>query len=133
VNLASRLEGMTKQLRVPILFDESLASVVREKLSPEEGRLRRLAKVLPFGMETSVLVSELLPSEAAAPELTAAHLAAYETAVSQFIAGKWEESYRALRTLPPSDRAQDFLALLIAQHNRIAPADWTGVVRLPSK
>lgn len=133
VNLASRLEGMTKQLRVPILLDDSLAAIVRERLPAEEGRLRRLAQVLPFGMETPVLVSELLPSETSAPELTAAHLSAYETAVSQFIAGKWEEAYRALRTLPPSDRAQDFLALLIAQHNRIAPADWTGVVRLPSK
>lgn len=133
VNLASRLEGMTKQLRVPILLDESLATIARDNMPAAEGRLRRLAKVLPFGMDTPVLVSELLPSEADAPELTAAHLAAYEDAVSHFIAGRWEEAYRALRTLPPGDRAQDFLSLPIAQHNRVAPPDWTGVVRLPSK
>lgn len=133
VNLASRLEGMTRQLRVPILIDESLAGTVRDRLPVEVGRLRHLARVLPFGMETPVFVSELLPGEADAPELNAAHLAAYERAVSDFISGRWEEAYRALHELPSSDRAQDFLAVLIAQHNRIAPPDWTGVVRLPSK
>jgi adenylate cyclase len=133
VNLASRLEGMTKQLRVPIIIDESLAALIRERLPPDQGRTRHLAKVLPYGMETPLLVSELLPSAADLPELTAAHLSDYDTAVAHFIAGRWEEAYAALRTLPPGDRAQDFLSLQIAQQNRVAPPDWTGVVKLPSK
>lgn len=133
VNLASRLEGMTKQLRVPILIDEALAEIVRTRLPTTEGRTRHLARVQPYGMDTPVLVSELLPSVADVPELTAAHLAAYEDAVSNFIAGKWDAAYRSLRELPSSDRAQDFLGMLIAQHDRVAPSDWTGVVRLGSK
>lgn len=133
VNLASRLEGMTKQLRVPIIIDEALAKLLRERMPASEGRTRQLAKVLPYGMETPVTVSELLPGDQDAPELTSAHLASYEQAVEHFIAGRWDEAYRTLRDLPPSDRAQDFLAMLIAQHNRVAPSDWTGVVRLPNK
>jgi adenylate cyclase len=133
VNLASRLEGMTKQLHVPIVVDEALAGIVRERLSAEEGRLRNLAQILPYGMETPVVVAELLPSERELPELTGAHLAAYDEAVSQFIAGRWEAAYTALRTLPPGDRAQDFLAGHIVAHNRQPPPEWTGVVKLPSK
>ncbi len=133
VNLASRLESMTKQFRVPILMDESLTEIIRTRLPPDEGRTRRLARVLPYGMETPVLVSELLPSEHDAPELSAAHLTAYEDAVDHFIAGRWEDAYRRLHELPASDRAQDFLTVLIAQHNRVAPPDWHGIVPLPNK
>ena len=133
VNLASRLEGMTKQLRVPILMDESLAAVAREKLSTDEGRTRRLARVLPYGMDTPLYVSELLPREADMPELSSVHLSDYEQAVDHFVAGKWNDAYRLLRTMPPSDQAQDFLNLHIAQHNRVAPSDWNGIIRLPSK
>ena len=92
-----------------------------------------VAQVLPYGMETPVFVAELLPGEGELPELTPAHLAAYDLAVEQFVAGRWDEAYAALRTLPPADRAQDFLAMHIAQHNRVAPADWNGVVKLPTK
>lgn len=133
VNLASRLEGMTKQLRVPIIIDDALAGIVRSRMTSSEARTRHLAKVLPYGMETPLLVSELLPSDQSLPELTAAHLEAYDRAVASFIAGEWDEAYAALRTLPSGDRAQDFLALHIAQQNRVAPADWNGIIKLPSK
>jgi len=84
-------------------------------------------------MDTPLVVSELLPGERELPELTAAHLDAYNQAVADFIAGRWEEAYAALRLLPAGDRAQDFLAQQIVSHNRLAPSDWNGVVRLPSK
>ena len=133
VNLASRLETMTSQLRVPILLDETLASLVRERLDPSEGRVRRLAKVLPVGLETPLVVSELVPPVADLAELTDAHLARYEQGVDDFIAGRWEAAYRCLHDMPATDRAQDFLLAMIAQHNRKAPSDWDGVVRLQSK
>ena len=40
VNLASRLEGMTKQLRVPIVLDEATASIVNARMDRNEGRTR---------------------------------------------------------------------------------------------
>lgn len=133
VNLASRLESMTRQLRVPILLDETIARIVRERLDPAEGRIRRLARVLPYGLERPVTVSELLPPASESPDLTEALLAEYERGVDHFIAGRWEEAYRSLHAMPPSDRAQDFLRMLIAQHNRQAPPGWDGTVRLASK
>lgn len=133
VNLASRLEGMTKQLRVPVLLDQETARLVRPRLSSEEGRLRKLARVLPYGMETPVDVSELLLNAREHPELNDELVATYERGVDEFIAGNWEAAYRCFHQMPASDRAQDFLSVQIAQHNRVSPPGWDGVIRLPSK
>ncbi|QDT97909.1 adenylate/guanylate cyclase domain-containing protein [Gimesia aquarii] len=133
VNLASRLEGLTKHLHVPVLMDETTAQIVRTKLDRQEGRVRKLAKILPYGMEKPVIVSELLPSEANLDSLSDEQIACYETAVNSFIQGNWEESFRLLHEIPPSDRAQDFLAQQITRNNRIAPADWDGTIRFDSK
>jgi adenylate cyclase len=124
---------MTKALRAPILLDEAAAAAVRNRMSRQEGRLRRLARVLPYGMDTPVMVSELLPAEADLPELTDAHVAEFERGVEHFIAGQWEEAYRALHSMPPVDRAQDFLLHHITQSGRSAPRGWDGIVRLPGK
>lgn len=133
VNLAHRLEGMTKWFRAPILLDDAAASIVRSQMPPGEGRLRKLGRVLPYGLETPVVVSELLPPVADLPELTDAHLAAFEDGVDHFLAGRWEDAYRALHMMPPGDRVPDFLLTQIMQQNRKAPADWDGAVRLPGK
>jgi adenylate cyclase len=133
VNLASRLEGMTKQLRVPIVIDEATAAIVNARLDRKEGRTRRLAKVLPYGIETPVVVSELLPPASAEGALSDEQVAHFDQAVEHFIAGRWEDAYQDLHRMPASDRAQDFLGVVIAQHNRIPPPGWNGVLELPNK
>lgn len=133
VNLASRLESMTKQLRVPIVVDEATSNIVRQRLPASEGRIRTLARLLPYGMETPVIVSELIPSATDDTELTDAMVAQYEQGVGHFIAGRWDQAYRCLHGMPASDRAQDFLMQQIVLHNRTAPPDWDGTVRLPNK
>ncbi len=69
VNLASRLESMTRELHVPILIDEYLDAEIRQRMSREEGRVRRLVRVLPYGMDRSLMVSELVPPEDRYPVL----------------------------------------------------------------
>lgn len=133
VNLANRLESMTKQLRVPILLDEATAQIVRPRLQSTEGRIRRLARLLPYGMETSVEVSELLPPAADYPELTDAHIESYERGVEHFIQGRWDDAYHDLHSMPSTDRAQDFLMQQIVLNHRTAPLNWDGIIRLPSK
>jgi adenylate cyclase len=133
VNLASRLESMTKQLRVPIVIDEATAAIVNARLDRREGRTRRLAKVLPYGIETPVLVSELLPPASAEGVLTDEQVAFFDQAVGHFIDGRWEDAYQDLHRMPASDRAQDFLGVVIAQHNRVPPTGWNGVLELPNK
>jgi adenylate cyclase len=133
VNLASRLEGLTKQLRVPIVLDETTANLVRGRLTPGEGRLRRLARLQPNGMDNAVTVSELLPPVAELPYLTDDLLLEFERGVDQFMAGDWEGAYQSFHSMPAQDRGQDFLTQMITMSNRVAPKGWDGVLKMPDK
>lgn len=133
VNLASRLEGMTKQLQAPILVDELTAEWVREHVSSDILRVRRVAKVLPYGMQTPLVVSELLPPSGPHSILEDVHLAAYEKALDRFLEGNWHDAFRLLHDVPAEDQVKDFLTVYIAQHRRLAPNNWQGVIELPGK
>ena len=132
-NLASRLEGMTKILRAPVLLDERTAGLLRRRLPREVGRVRRLAVVRPFGMETALEVSQLLPPVDRYPQLTDEHLALYERAVDALQSGDWPSAFELLHRIPADDQVIDFLTVFIAQHNRAAPPDWDGVIPLSLK
>ncbi|QDU09018.1 adenylate/guanylate cyclase domain-containing protein [Gimesia aquarii] len=129
VNLASRLEGMTKQIGVPILIDEQTASDVRNLLPETEGRCRRIGIFRPAGFETPFPIYELLPSEGKS-SISNRNILDFEAAVEAFIEGDWERALDLLGHLPPKDRAKDFLLLQIACNNYKAPADWDGVISL---
>lgn len=129
VNLASRLEGMTKTLQAPILLDEPSAKVARAELAPEEGVIRRVATVRPFGLQSAIEVSELLPPG----ELSQAHIEAYETALDSLIAGDWKKAFHLLHGVPADDEVKDFLTVYIAQHGRTPPPNWEGVIALKEK
>lgn len=133
VNLASRLEGMTKILHTPILLDEPTAAFVKKSVSPLVARCRRLARVKPYGMDTPIEVAELLPPVEAFPELDDAAISNYESALDAFLAGHWKEANQLLHLVPASDPVKDFLTVFIAQHNRVPPPDWNGVIPLTSK
>ena len=133
VNLASRLEGMTKQLRTPILIDESTAEWIRAHVPRSALRVRRVAKVLPFGMHTPLIVSELLPPEGEDSILRDEHVDAYESALEHFLQGNWNDAFRLLHHVPAEDQVKDFLTVYIAQHRREPPPDWKGVIELPGK
>jgi len=151
VNLASRLEGMTKLLHASILLDEPTAEFVAQHLSPEVARRRRLARVRPLGIDMPLLVSELLPAvaiespaESPQPPLATGSTATrfvpddraveqYEAALDAFHAGRWDEAFGHLHQVPAQDRAKDFLTGFIARHNRTPPAGWDGIIVLSEK
>lgn len=133
VNLASRLEGMTKILHTPILVDETTAGLIRAQIQTDQVRLRRVARVKPYGMQTALDVTELLPPESESLDLSNIDLGHYEAAVEAFIAGNWSEAFALLDRVPTQDRVKDFLLVRIAEHNRLAPPDWNGVIDLTSK
>ena len=87
VNSASRLQDMTKLLRVPILIDEPTAEAIREHTAPDVARVRRLAKVRPYGLDTPLMVTELLPPEGVGESLSNENV---------------DELRRGARCLPPS-------------------------------
>jgi adenylate cyclase len=132
VNLASRLETMTKQLRASILIDPPTAAVLRACVPTTIARVRRLAKVRPVGLAAPLEVSELLPP-AADGILSDAHVIAYEAALDAFQSRDWNEAVRLLHQVPPDDQAKDFLTVFIAQHNRTPPAGWDGSIPLEGK
>jgi adenylate cyclase len=133
VNLASRLEGMTRILHAPVLIDEATARAIRAQVPQQIARIRRLAVVLPYGMDTPLVVSELLPPVAADPQLTDEHLGLYEAALDAFVAGRWAEAFQLLHRIPAEDRAKDFLTVYMAERNRTPPPKWDGVIPLGSK
>jgi adenylate cyclase len=133
VNLASRLEGMTKILKTPILIDERTAQIVRPQMSHAEAHFRRVALVQPYGLATPLEPTELLPSTPEEPALSEQNLADYEAAVDAFKAGRWTDALALLNRVPPEDQVKDFLVVYIAQRNRTPPSDWHGVVELESK
>jgi adenylate cyclase len=134
VNLASRLESMTKQLHAQILIDEATAERIRQEVPRSVARVRRVARVLPAGMNKPLMVSELLPPETSSSNLLSdVHIIAYEKALDSFQVGNWNEAFRLLHQVPAEDRVKDFLTVFIAQHGRSAPPDWNGTIRLPDK
>jgi adenylate cyclase len=92
-----------------------------------------VAVVKPYGLSTPLEVSELLPPEQDYPQLTAAHIAAYEEALDALLARDWPRAFSLLHKVPADDRVKDFLTVYIAQHNRTPPDDWDGVIPLTSK
>jgi adenylate cyclase len=133
VNLAARLESMTKQLQASVLIDEPTALWIRKNSSDTGLRVRRVARVLPYGMKTPLTVSELLPPAGADCILSNEHVEYYEQALDYFIAGDWHNAFRLLHHVPAEDQVKDYLTFIIAQHQRVAPANWTGVIELPIK
>lgn len=133
VNLAARLETMTKVLRAPVLIDEETARRVRHSVPPSVARVRRVARVRPYGMEAAVEVSELLPPESQFPQLNDEHIAAYETALDALQNRDWEKAFQWLHRVPAEDRVKDYLTVFIAQHNRMPPASWDGVIPIDTK
>ena len=128
VNLASRLEGMTKSVRASILIDEPTANVVRTSLARDIARTRRLAKVRPYGLISPLEISELLPPESDQSTIRDEHIVAYEQALDQLLAGQWTLAFDLLHQVPPNDEAKDFLTVFIAKHNREPPENWDGVI-----
>lgn len=133
VNLASRLETMTKQIHAPVLLDEATAAAARQQLPSNSARLRRIAKVKPAGLDKPTLISELVPPAALYPQLSDENLAVYEEAVDAFMASDWTRALNLLHRVPPDDLVKDFLTVFIAQHNRTPPAGWDGTIPLVAK
>ncbi|HCS54431.1 adenylate/guanylate cyclase domain-containing protein [Rubinisphaera sp.] len=133
VNLGSRLDGLTKIFGVSICTDETTAQFVKPYLDPEMGRFRKLGRVYPKGMRTTVNVYGLIPKEEWDPELTEERIRIYESALEALIAGQWEMSRKLLDQMPKTDRPTLYLKRYLSAQQYTPPADWDGAIRLKSK
>ncbi|MGB7343183.1 MAG: adenylate/guanylate cyclase domain-containing protein [Pirellulaceae bacterium] len=136
VNLASRLEGITKAFGADVILDAATTEILKQIPQQDEFRIRRLAVVRPAGFETPVEISELLPTDAT-PEsaknriLTDHEITDYEASLDALVRGDWDEAYERLHCLPSWDRPKDTLLSTILKYNRIPPPSWDGVIDLP--
>jgi adenylate cyclase len=134
VNLASRLEGMTKAFGAEVILDDATAAYLRERHAATAlmYRVRRLALVRPSGLSTPVEISELLPPyDEHANSLTDQQIVQYERALDCVLDGDWDEAFEILQTLPSWDRPRDVLLSTMRSHDRVKPDRWTGVISLP--
>jgi adenylate cyclase len=132
VNLAARLEGMTKKFHVSILLDAQAAKQLRRAPDPSGGRCRRLARVQPYGMNTVVEVSELLPSAVEAGAMPERQRRDYEAALDAFEAGRWADA-RALLAKLPGEGKDQFVSEFMDAHPQGPPAGWNGVMEMKEK
>src|SRR5262249_50910932 len=102
VNLASRMETMTKHFGVKILADEECAR--RLATVDPSGlwvRCRQLARIRPFGMERTLVANELMPPAVGGGTMTETDRRLYEAALTEFQAGHWSEARGLLERVPP--------------------------------
>jgi len=130
VNLASRLEGLTKRLGVPILINEEM-----QALLPPEVVLRLIGRVRPAGVREPVTVYEVVvPVESGGTGLASDEIAAYQAAYEHFAARNWKEAQRELRKVPLEDQVQSFLYETILHFQKTEPpAEWNGLLEFTSK
>ncbi len=129
VNLASRLEELTKTYQVPFLISESVYRKV-EKLVP----CRQVDRVVVRGKKEAVNIYQpkrkLEPQEAQGWEL-------YNDAIRLYFGREFEKAIQAFRSvlehLPEDPPAKEHLARCQAYAIRPPAADWTGAVSIAAK
>ena len=103
VNRAARLEGLTKRLGVEVLVDEFVAKELGDGRAAG-GRLRRVARIAPAGMDVPFDIHELLPPETDGnPGATAWICNQFAQALGEFEAGWWENARLQLEPLLAQD------------------------------
>lgn len=128
VNLAARLESLTRQFRVPILCDEPTAKTLQRE-GPESGyRVRQLCRMLPSGFARSVAVWQILPDAAPYNLLDSAVLQHWDEIMGLVSAGRWREAMAGLEDHPAIDRPREFVMEYIRSQNLVPPADWAGSI-----
>jgi adenylate cyclase len=128
VNLASRVQGATKHLRVPLLVTGDTAARLGDAF-----RLRRLTKVKVVNIQAPVELYEL--SDGSAPDWAGLR-EGYESALTAFEAGELRKAVRGLGVLLESHPADGPALLLLSRAvNALLPgaAPAEAVWELPGK
>ncbi len=123
VNLASRLEGMTKAFTCPWLASGQFIEATGSK-----DRLRRIATVRVKGREE--------PVELWTTPWCEASRKSYAEILEKFEAGNFEEALRDMESYLatyPDDAVAVHLRDHIAHFNEIRPPDWDGIIRFKEK
>lgn len=131
VNLAARLESLTKRVGVPVLLDAATAQALG---NVPFARLRRVAHIRPAGMDHATEIRELLPPVGEPHALPEGPRISFEAAADHFRTGDWATARTLLaKAAAGNDGPRRFLEAYMYEHPDGPPADWDGVVRLVDK
>jgi adenylate cyclase len=133
VNLAKRLESMTRQIPAEILLDAETERRLRGEAQRLAGQTRRIARVRPFGMQNVVDLHELLPLDNGQARWSARHAQDYESALVAFQNGNWPQAAQILQSLKAIDPVSQFLWNLMHALQYTPPPDWEGILELKMK
>jgi adenylate cyclase len=131
VNLASRLEGMTKQYRTAVLINETTHEQTRKQFVARE-----VDKIRVKGKTHPVTIYELLAPVSDRQRYDSL-LADYNSAMESYRAGDWVEAAgrfgSIMRTRPGDGPTQILLQRCFEFIDDPPPADWDGVYVAKSK
>jgi adenylate cyclase len=133
VNLAARLESMTKQFGAAILIDQTAANLLVRSETSLQQQVRYLANVLPVGMDHPVKVYELMPPEADESRLSRAKLQLFEQGQQAFEQGNWPEARRFLERMQDVNDGPSKFFLSYMDGTDKPPTRFAGVVELSRK
>ena len=113
VNLASRLEGMTRSFDSSILIDRATWDQLSSHQAEPPFNVRRLGRFQPYGMTTAIEVLQLLDDD-----FDPATIKTFEAAMDVFQTGQWEKTRQILTELPTDDAAPIVFRSLHATRER---------------
>lgn len=131
VNQASRLEGLTKQLGVPMLINAELF----RQLPADQVHCRCVGKVRPAGVrEASEIYEVVVPVEQGGSGLSLAESAAYAGAYQAYREGDFRGALQHLRQVPLEDPIGSFLMRqALNRQDEDLPEGWDGILEFRSK
>jgi adenylate cyclase len=124
VNLASRLEGLTKEYGVQIIISEHTKKMLKRKFI-----LRELDSVKVKGKKESVTLFEVFGESATDKEL--AHIKQYEKGLHLYYKGKWVEAIDTLEKL--EDKASEVITARCREFLQAKPKHWDGAYEMTHK
>jgi adenylate cyclase len=131
VNLASRLEGLTRRYQVPIVAGESTRNLVRDVVYRELDKVRVRGRTLP------TRIFEPLGRENEIDARVVEVLAEWHATLEFFRARRWDEAeprLRALASQPGYARLAEIYLGYIAQLRQTPPSDdWDASFTLYEK
>ena len=125
VNLSSRLESLTKKFGVRILVDEAVAEHFNARPNPRV-RTRRLAKFVPAGMKTGLVMSELMPSAADTVQgnMKEPQRKSWDESVGWFLAGEWTAARNRFESFFSNELIAQILLEFMNKNGNVPPPGW---------
>ena len=143
MNLAARLESLTKHFGVQILVDEAIAArLIKVDPDRQRARLRSMAKVRPAGMTIRMPIYELMPPlHEADPDENSINYNLWDVGMKAFVDGNWGRARQRLEQFrlalsderAATEKAAKFFIDFMDERDNKPPEKWDGTIEMDAK